>query len=123
METSEKCRLTVAASRQSAANSKRLNSAAFCRKPLRWFYTAWLGTMLCLLAGINPATAQSTTNHLARPTPPARDPNTAGYVAAKELPDGTIPPVDTDGNFIIGPTHLRASEIVVQTSVPQGMVY
>jgi hypothetical protein len=31
-----------------------------------------------------------------RPTPPARDPNTAGFVTAKELPDSTLPPIDTD---------------------------
>ena len=27
-----------------------------------------------------------------RPTPPTRDPHTPGYVTAKELPDGTVPP-------------------------------
>ena len=37
----------------------------------------------------------------ARPTPPTRDPNTQGYVAAKELPDGTVPPPTADGNFVI----------------------
>jgi hypothetical protein len=36
------------------------------------------------------------------PAPPARDPHTAGYVAAKELPDGVNPPMDKDGNFILG---------------------
>jgi enterochelin esterase-like enzyme len=45
-----------------------------------------------------------------RPTPPTRDPHTAGYVEAKELPDGEVPPVDANGNFIIGPTHNRAPE-------------
>ncbi|MGA2028631.1 MAG: alpha/beta hydrolase-fold protein [Verrucomicrobiota bacterium] len=55
--------------------------------------------------------------------PPTRDPNTPGYVTAQELPDGTIPPADVDGNFIIGPTHKRASEMIVQTNVPQGTVY
>jgi iron(III)-enterobactin esterase len=43
-----------------------------------------------------------------RPTPPARDPHSPGYVAAKELPDGAIPPANVDGNFIIGPTHSAA---------------
>src|SRR6185436_9946405 len=46
----------------------------------------------------------------ARPTPPTRDPRTAGYVDAKELPDGQVPPVNADGNFIVGPTHAPASE-------------
>ena len=124
METSQKCRLTVAASRQSAPISNRLNSAAFCRKPLRCFYAAaWLVATLSLLVGTSSALAQSATNQPARPTPPARDPHTPGYVTAKELPDGTIPPADADGNFIIGPTHNRAPEMTVQTKVPQGTVY
>ncbi|HEY1262435.1 MAG TPA: alpha/beta hydrolase-fold protein [Terriglobales bacterium] len=46
----------------------------------------------------------------ARPAPPARDPQTSGYVTAKELPDGAIPSADEDGNFIIGPTHPVALE-------------
>ena len=50
------------------------------------------------------------TKPAARPIPPARDPHTAGYVAAKELPDGAIPPATEDGNFIIGPTHPIAPE-------------
>ena len=40
-----------------------------------------------------------------RPTPPTRDPHTPGYVTARELPDGSNPPANADGNFIIGPTH------------------
>jgi len=44
----------------------------------------------------------------ARPTPPTRDPRTPGYVTAKELPDGEVPPANADGNFIIGPTHAPA---------------
>ncbi|HKY21086.1 MAG TPA: alpha/beta hydrolase-fold protein [Vicinamibacterales bacterium] len=59
----------------------------------------------------------------ARPTPPTRDPNTPGYVIAKELPDGTVPPVNADGNFIIGPTHNPAPEVTVQDGVPQGTVH
>ena len=58
-----------------------------------------------------------------RPVPPTRDPNTPGYVAARELPDGAVPPADADGNFIIGPTHTPAPEAVVQDGVPQGTVY
>jgi enterochelin esterase-like enzyme len=59
----------------------------------------------------------------ARPTPPTRDPNTPGYVTAKELPDGTVPPADADGNFIIGPTHNPAPEMAVKDGVPQGTVH
>jgi iron(III)-enterobactin esterase len=58
----------------------------------------------------------------ARPVPPTRDPGTAGYVAAKELPDGVVPAADADGNFIIGPTHNPAPEMTVGQSVPQGTV-
>lgn len=59
----------------------------------------------------------------ARPTPPTRDPHTPGYVAAKELPDGAVPPADANGNFIIGPTHTPAPEITVTENVPQGTVH
>ena len=58
-----------------------------------------------------------------RPTPPARDPHTPGYVAAKDLPDGANAPADADGNFILGPTHNPAPEMIVQEGVPQGAVY
>jgi enterochelin esterase family protein len=58
-----------------------------------------------------------------RPTPPTRDPHTPGYVTAKELPDGAVPPVDVEGNFIIGPTHSPAPEMAVQEGVPQGTIY
>jgi enterochelin esterase-like enzyme len=76
---------------------------------------ALLCAVLNLMAGVNPAAA--------RPTPPTRDPHTPGYVTATELPDGAIPQADTDGNFIIGPTHNPASEMTVQDDVPQGTVY
>jgi len=55
--------------------------------------------------------------------PPARDPHTPGYVSATELPDGTNPSPEIDGNFIIGPTHKPAPEMMVQANVPQGRVY
>src|SRR5207249_7425388 len=58
-----------------------------------------------------------------RPTPPTRDPNTPGYVKAKELPDGANAPANEDGDFILGPTHNPAPEMTVQEGVPQGTVY
>jgi len=58
-----------------------------------------------------------------RPTPPTRDPETPGYVTATQLPDGADPPPDADGNFVIGPTHNRAPEMIVQKGVPQGTVH
>ncbi len=59
----------------------------------------------------------------ARPTPPTRDRNTPGFVTATELPDGTNPPADADGNFIIGPTHHPAPEMTAQPGAPHGAVY
>jgi iron(III)-enterobactin esterase len=58
----------------------------------------------------------------ARPSPPVRDPNTPGYVSAKELPDGANAPSKADGNFILGPTHHPAPEMTAQEGVPQGTV-
>jgi enterochelin esterase-like enzyme len=57
-----------------------------------------------------------------RPQPPTRDPHTAGYVTAKELPDGTIPSPKEDGNFIIGPTHPADPATVVKEGVPVGTI-
>jgi enterochelin esterase family protein len=59
----------------------------------------------------------------ARPVPPTRDPHTPGFVAATELLDGTNPPANADGNFIIGPTHNPAPESLSREGVPQGAVY
>jgi enterochelin esterase family protein len=57
-----------------------------------------------------------------RPSPPTRDPNTPGYVKARELPDGNNAPPNSDGDFIIGPTHDRAPEMSTQEGAPQGTV-
>ena len=64
----------------------------------------------CLLSVLLPALAQN------RPAFPTRDPHTPGYVEAKQLPDGANAPTNTDGNFILGPTHSPAPEM----TVPQG---
>ena len=57
-----------------------------------------------------------------RPQPPTRDPHTAGYVTAKELPDGEVPASTADGNFIIGPTHSPAPEMTAKEDVPKGVI-
>ncbi|SNT08898.1 Enterochelin esterase [Granulicella rosea] len=57
-----------------------------------------------------------------RPTPPTRDPASPGYVAAKELPDGALPPADKDGDYILGPTHAPAPESEPKAGVPRGEV-
>jgi iron(III)-enterobactin esterase len=85
--------------------------------------------VLSLMACVNQARAQVSTQtppaavRLLRANPPTRDPHTPGYVAAKDLPDDTIPSADVDGNFIISPTHTRAPETVVNTNVPQGTIF
>lgn len=57
-----------------------------------------------------------------RPTPPTRDPHTTGYVTAKELPDGAVPPANADGNFIVGPTHTATPELSTQDDTLRGTV-
>jgi enterochelin esterase-like enzyme len=81
--------------------------------------------MITLISPVGPAMAQAppAPARAARPAPPTRDANTPGYVAAKELPDGTNPPATADGNFIVGPTHNPAPEASVQAGVPQGAVF
>jgi iron(III)-enterobactin esterase len=80
---------------------------------------------ISLVTGLNPTMAQTpaAATRPTRPTPPTRDPNTPGYVKAKELPDGAAPPSTVDGNFILGPTHNPAPEMAEQAGVPQGTVY
>jgi enterochelin esterase-like enzyme len=81
--------------------------------------------LITLTAGLYPATAQVPTAapRPARPPAPTRDPNTPGYVTAKDLPDGANAPANADGNFILGPTHNPAPEMAVQDGVPQGSVF
>lgn len=58
----------------------------------------------------------------ARLPPPSREPGAAGYVAARELADGAVPPAAADGSFIIGPTHRAAPEMSPRASVLRGSV-
>jgi enterochelin esterase family protein len=58
-----------------------------------------------------------------RPTPPARDPHTPGFVEATGLPDGAVPSPNAEGNFIIGPTHAPAPEMTIRLDVPHGAVF
>lgn len=77
--------------------------------------------VICLASGAELASAQAPATR--RPTPPIRDPHTPGYVTAKESPDGSNPPANADGNFIIGPTHNPAPEMSEHGGVPHGTVY
>ena len=91
--------------------------------------TLGLATLMTVVA-FNPAHAQVSPapvptvapSPTPRPTPPTRDPNTPGYVAKKELPDGAVAPVDANGDFTIGPTHNPAPETLVQHGNPQGTI-
>ena len=69
----------------------------------------------CVLAMAIPGFGQ-------RPDPPTRDPHSPGYVTAKELSDGAVPPSNADGDFIIGPTHTAAPELVAPEGTLQGTV-
>jgi enterochelin esterase-like enzyme len=82
-----------------------------------------LGPAIAQAPSAAPAQAPAAAARPPRPTSPTRDPNTPGYVTAKDLPDGAVPPANTDGNFIIGPTHNPAPEMTAQEGVPQGTVY
>jgi len=95
----------------------------------RCFLKSSMGTFRVLvIATVAAAFAQSApplpapATHAERPAPPTRDPHTAGYVSAKELPDGSLPPADADGNFILGPTHNPAPELGTEHSVTTGTV-
>ena len=80
--------------------------------------------LIVVVTTLNAAFGQSSPlpKTLPRPTPPARDPHTPGYVDAKELPDGALPPANAGGNFIIGPTHPVAPELSTQAKPLQGTV-
>lgn len=75
-----------------------------------------------LAAGAQSAPATSSSSLPARPAPPVRAPHTAGYVNARDLPDGTVPSPREDGNFVIGPTHPAAPEMQPAAGVPRGIV-
>jgi len=90
---------------------KRYSTSALTPPFISLFLTGLLATSLSLL--IAPALVQS--------SPPTRDPHTPGYASAKELPDGSVPPVNVDGDFIIGPTHNPAVEISDRTGAPNSL--
>ncbi len=81
----------------------------------RFLTTAFL---LSLLASVDQTLVAAD-----RPTPTTRDPHSPGFVAAKELPDGQVPPVGAEGDFIIGPTHTRAPELAAQQGAAQGTIH
>lgn len=72
--------------------------------------------ILCLFAGFNRGQAEIQSP---RPEPPTRQPT----LEAAELPDGAVPSPSASGNFIIGPTHEPAPEMVVQEEVQKGAIH
>ncbi len=83
-------------------------------------------SMLNLVSYANPIITQesdSVITAINRPIPPIRNPHTPGYAASTELPDGVIPPLNANGNFIIGPTHNPVPEVSEEMSVPKGTRY
>jgi hypothetical protein len=55
--------------------------------------------------------------------PPTRDPANPDFPFATALPDGQLPSIDANGNFIIGPTHSAAPETITHPNVPKGKTY
>jgi enterochelin esterase-like enzyme len=53
---------------------------------------------------------------------PTHDPHTPGYAKATELPDGTLPKPNQNGNFIIGPTHTAAPEAADRNRTLDGSI-
>jgi iron(III)-enterobactin esterase len=96
---------------------RKMHRHLFCflRSLVIAFFT---GVYFAGVFGLSAMTASAQSH----PTYPTRDPHTAGYVKATELPDGSNAPVDKDGNFILGPTHTPASEMAAKEGVPQGAV-
>jgi enterochelin esterase family protein len=89
--------------------------------PLKPVAATLIGLSICM-AGIAaaPPAATQPTKPLA---PPTRDPHAPGYVTATELPDGDVPSPTADGNFIIGPTHSRSSDMIDPLNIPRGTVF
>jgi iron(III)-enterobactin esterase len=77
------------------------------------------GRMILVLALLDSALSAQAPD---RPAPPTRDPHTAGYVAAKELPDRVLPRPNADGNFILGPTHTPSPDLNADDATPNGTV-
>ena len=82
----------------------------------------WISACTLSLAVAAVVSAAPPASRRARPRPPTRDPHSAGYVQAQELPDGALPPPTADGNFILGPTHARAPEMSANPGVPHGTI-
>jgi enterochelin esterase family protein len=94
------------------------------KPPLLFLIAIMLGAGGASAQPAPPPAAPPTRRAGARPPAPKRDPLAAGYVQATELPDGQVPPLEAEGNFIIGPTHTPAPEMSpVGGDAPKGTVH
>ena len=57
-----------------------------------------------------------------RPTPPTRPPDAEGAPKFTQVPSGGNAPIDANGDFLIGPVYLPASELIAVDAVPKGAV-
>jgi len=94
------------------------NNMTLISRSLRICFLVSLVAVSNLVSAQSPPSPQPTE----RLAPPTRDPNTPGYVTAKELPDGSIPPANVDGNFILGPTHEIPPQTSAQSDILKGTV-
>src|SRR2546421_1646912 len=87
--------------------------------------TLMVGASWAMAADTPPAQQQKPAQAArpARPQPTARDPNTPGFVEAKEIEDGAVPSPDQDGNFIIGPTHKKSPLMTLKEGAPKGTIH
>jgi hypothetical protein len=93
--------------------------------PAAWAQTACVTQNMAVPAGANTSDKAApffidTTGLDFKTAPPTRDPSNPNYPRASELADGTLPPPDAEGNFIIGPTHVPAAETMARDGVPHG---
>src|SRR6188508_3533276 len=79
---------------------------------------------LTLVALTFPSFSQNKEKKPDRPTPPTRPFDAPGAPKFTRLDGkpGVNPPVDVDGDFVIGPDYVPAPEFKVVAGVPQGKV-
>src|SRR5882757_1916865 len=60
----------------------------------------------------------------ARPTPPTRSPTAPGTPPLTQVVAPAVnPPVNADGDFLIGPNYVKAPELTPVEGVPKGMIH
>ncbi len=74
--------------------------------------TQWFAILLCSCLFLSTALA----------APPVRNYDAPGAPEFKRLKIGENPPVDEDGNYVIGPDYSLAPELKIVQGVPQGKV-